>query len=58
MTPDLSPLQLLLGALAGWVNRRQQEVIDYLVKENRVLREQLRGRRVRLSGIIRGSTTT
>src|SRR6267142_5565858 len=49
MTPDLSPLRLLLVTLAGWVNRRQQEVIDYLVEENRILREQLGGRRVRLT---------
>ena len=35
--------------LAGWVNRCQQEVIDYLVEENRVLRQQLGGRRVRLN---------
>jgi len=41
MTTDLSPLRLLLVTLAGWVNRRQQEVIDYLVEENRVLRQQL-----------------
>ena len=37
MTPDLSPLRLLLVTLAGWVNRRQQEVIDYLVEEDWVL---------------------
>ncbi len=49
MTPDISPLRLLLVTLAGWVNRRQQEVIDYLVEENRVLHEQLGGRRVRLN---------
>src|SRR5213594_682060 len=49
MTPDLSPVRLLLVTLAGWVNRQQQEVIEYLVEENRVLREQLRGRRVRLT---------
>jgi hypothetical protein len=48
MTADLSPLRLLLVTLAGWVNRHQQEVIDYLVEENRVLHEQLGGRRVRL----------
>jgi hypothetical protein len=34
---------------AGWVNRHQQHVIEYLVEENRALREQLRGRRVRLT---------
>src|SRR5918995_2713524 len=49
MTADLLPLRLLLLTLAGWGNRHQQHVIDYLVAENRVLREQLRGRRVRLT---------
>jgi len=43
------PLRLLLATLAGWVNRHQQHVIDYLVEENRALREQLRGRRFQLS---------
>ncbi len=41
--------QLLLVALAGWVNRHQLEVIEYLREENRVLKEQLRGRRLRLT---------
>jgi hypothetical protein len=50
MTPDLSPVRLLLGTLAGWVNRQQQEVIEYLVEENRVLVEQLRGRRLQVDG--------
>src|SRR5262245_57638946 len=49
MTPDSLPLRLLLVTLAGWVNRHQQHVIDYLVEENRALREQLRGRRVQLT---------
>ena len=49
MTPDLSPVRLLLVTLAGWINRQQQEVIEYLVEENRVLIEQLSGRRVRLT---------
>src|SRR5919106_2961574 len=49
MTPALSPVRLLLVTLAGWVNRQQQEVIEYLVEENRVLMEQLRGRRLRLT---------
>jgi len=34
---------------AGWINRHQQQVIDYLLEENRVLREQLGGRRLRLT---------
>src|SRR5712664_1445911 len=49
MTTDLSPLRLLLVTLAGWVNRYQPQVIEYLVEENRVLRAQLKGRRVRLT---------
>jgi putative transposase len=49
MTADLLPLRLLLLTLAGWVNRQQQQVIEYLVEENRVLMEQLRGQRVRLT---------
>jgi len=34
---------------AGWVNRRQLEVIDYLQEENQILREQLGGRRLRFT---------
>jgi len=33
MTP--LPLQLPLLIFAGWVNRQQQEMIDYLQEENR-----------------------
>jgi putative transposase len=49
MSADFSPLQMLLVTLAGWVNRHQQPVIEYLVEENRVLKEQVRGRRLRLT---------
>jgi putative transposase len=42
-------LQFLLYIFAGWVNRRQLDVIEYLREENRVLREQLGGRRLRLT---------
>jgi transposase InsO family protein len=41
--------RILLVALAGWVNRHQLEVIEYLREENRVLKAQLRGRRLRLA---------
>jgi hypothetical protein len=37
----LQPWQLLFVILAGWVNRQQQEVIEYLRTENQVLREKL-----------------
>ena len=43
------PFRLLLICLAGWVNQRQQDVIDYLQEENRVLRAQLGGKRLRFS---------
>ena len=43
------PAHVLLISLAGWMNRHQQAVLEYLVEENRVLKEQLRGRRLRLN---------
>ncbi len=43
------PLQFLLLVFSGWVNRQQADVIDYLQEENRILREQLGGRRLRLT---------
>ncbi len=49
MTADYYPLQVLLLALSGWVNRLQQRTIDYLVEENRVLKEQLKHRKLRLN---------
>ena len=49
MRADIYPLQVLLASLAGWLNRHQQDVIAYLVEENRVLKEQLKGKRLRLN---------
>ena len=40
---------MLLAALIGWLDGRPQETVAYLVEENRVLRKQLQGRRLRLS---------
>src|SRR5580693_468035 len=42
------PFRFVLIAVAGWMNQRQLQIIDYFREENRVLREQLGGRRVRL----------
>jgi len=39
-------LEFLMMIFAGWVNRSQQDVIEYLQEENRVLREQLGGKRL------------
>src|SRR3989441_12948660 len=35
--------------LLSWLERHQQETLAYLIEENRILRGQLRGRRLRLS---------
>ena len=48
MSRVLDPFRFVLVAVAGWMNQRQLQVIDYLREENRVLREQLGGRRMRL----------
>jgi hypothetical protein len=32
-------LQFLVALVSGWLNRSQQEVIDFLQAENRFLRE-------------------
>src|SRR5215471_16697975 len=49
MRPALDPFRLLLVSLAGWLNQHQQDVIDYLLEENRVFREQLGGKRLRFN---------
>src|SRR5262249_29348413 len=43
------PLAFLVLVFAGWVNRQQQAVIDYLLEENRVLRAARGSRRLRLT---------
>ena len=35
------PMTMLLAMLAGWINRQQQEVIEYLKAENHILRDEL-----------------
>ena len=49
MRADSYPLQMHLLTVAGWVNRHQADVIEYLGEENRVLKEQMRGRPLRLT---------
>ncbi len=43
------PLQFLILTVAGWVNRRQQDVIEYLQEENRILREHVGDRRLQFT---------
>ena len=46
---DVASARVLLAALVGWLDHRQQEALAYLIEENRILRGQLQGRRLRLS---------
>ncbi len=43
------PWQLLLVTLAGWINRQQQDVIAYIQEENRILKNKLKGKRIRFT---------
>jgi len=49
MHPSFPPLKILFLMFAGWVNRRQLDVIEYLREENRVLKERMGGRRLRVT---------
>ena len=42
-------MQFVVLLLVGWVSRHQQEMIEYLKAENRVLREQLGEKRLRFT---------
>lgn len=46
MASCLDPFRFVLIAVSGWMNGRQSSLIDYLREENRVLREQLGGKRM------------
>jgi hypothetical protein len=37
-------IQMLFLMIAGWVNRHQQAIIEYLQEENRILLDQLGGK--------------
>lgn len=49
MPRTFDPFRFLLISVAGWLGQQQRDAIDYLREENRVLREQLGGKRLRLS---------
>jgi transposase InsO family protein len=42
-------LQVLIAMIAGWINRYQQQVIAYLLEENRTLHAKLGGQRIRFT---------
>src|SRR3954463_14283546 len=43
------PFRFVVISIAGWMNHEQQQAIDYLREENRLLPEQLGGRRLRFT---------
>ncbi len=43
------PWQLPLVSLAGWINRQQQDVIACIQEENRILKNKLKGKRIRFT---------
>ena len=43
------PFSFVVTTIARWINRHQQQVIEYLREENRVLREQIGSQRLRFS---------
>ena len=47
MNTITQPWHVLLTALAGWLNREQQQIIEYLQEENKVLKEHLNRKRIR-----------
>jgi hypothetical protein len=49
MHRTFDPFRLLLISVAGWLGQQQRDAIDYLREENRVLREQLGNKRLRLN---------
>ena len=49
MVSILRPWQIVVLALAGWIGRQQLDVSEYLKEENRVLREHLKGKRIRFT---------
>src|SRR2546425_9017634 len=49
MRAALDPFSFVVISIAGWMNQHQQHVIDYLIEENRVLREQIGNRRMRFT---------
>ena len=46
-------IAILLTALAGWMNRQQLQVVDYLREENRTLKQLVGGRRLQLTDLQR-----
>ena len=42
-------MAIILTMLSGWINRHQTEIIEYLLEENKILREKLGKKRILLN---------
>src|SRR5437773_460487 len=49
MRKAFDPFSFLVTCVAGWMNQHQHDIINYLIEENRVLRQQIGNRRLRFS---------
>jgi Integrase core domain len=49
MRTGLDPFSFLIVSIAGWMGQHQRSVIEYVIQENRVLREQIGTRRMRFN---------
>jgi hypothetical protein len=49
MRAGLDPFSVLVVSIAGWMNQYQHHVIEYLIEENRVLRQHVGRRRMRFT---------
>jgi hypothetical protein len=49
MKSVLHPLQMLPLILAGWINQQRQNGIEYLIVENRILREKIGRKQILLT---------
>src|SRR5215472_15558314 len=49
MRAGSDPFTFLVVSISGWMNQHQHQVIEYLIEENRVLREQIENRRIRFT---------
>ena len=45
----IKPMAIILTMLAGWINRQQSEIIEYLLEENKILREKIGKKRILLN---------
>ena len=49
MNNALHPWEFLLITLSGWMNRRQQRVIERPIEEDRILKGKLGGKKIRFA---------